>query len=82
MGELDLAAIDWFGKRGRSMLGSRRFWVVEALECFGDLSRHGEGDCAIDIVPIYREGTFPVGCHLIFGCDDASQVFGMFSANI
>jgi hypothetical protein len=66
------------------MLWSRRFWVVKALEYFGDISRHGEGDCTIDIVQGYPtvENFFPVGCHLIFGCNDASQVFGMFSANI
>lgn len=84
--QLDGGSIDRFGEWGWGMLGAGWWWGFEALEGFGNIARHGEVNCAIDIVPMEGDATvevaLPVGGHLVFGCDDASEVFSMFPSDI
>ena len=83
---MDCASVDGFRERGRGMLGTGRLGCFEALESFGDVAGHGELDGTLGVVPIEGDTAiklaFPVGCHLVFGGDDAGEVLGVFSANI
>ena len=47
------------------MLGTRGFWMLEALKGFGNIAGHGEVGSALTVVPLQGEtnvlGTGPVG---------------------
>jgi hypothetical protein len=83
---LDLSPVDGLGEWRRGMLRTRRGRDLEALECFGDVARHGQEDGAFDVVPIKGDTTVdcsgPAGCHFVFAGDDSREMFGMLSSHV
>jgi hypothetical protein len=77
--------VDWSALEWR-VLGSRRLGVLELLEGFYNISRHGEVDLVIAVVPVQRniDVTFssPIRSYLVVLFEGVLEVESMLGANV
>jgi hypothetical protein len=60
--------------------------MLDAMECFGDVTRHGELHGAIDVVPIEGEttvfGSCPIGGDGVLGLEAVQEMLGMLPTHV
>ena len=86
LGKLWAFSIGWLNPFMGGVFLSGGSWMVEALEGFVDIARHGHVEEAVGIVPIKVDSTelsaFPVGCDIVFGREGVKKVLGIFFSRV
>ena len=64
------------------MLFSGIYWVLKRLEFMFDISRQGNVDCDVLVVPCHREttilGTRPISCDFVLSANHRHEVVDVF----
>ena len=84
--ELGFLTVDGDSPEMRGILRLRGSRVLESAECLGDITRHGEVDIAVVVVPVKLEtkvlGAGPILGEIIFGGEGGEEMISICFAEI